>query len=157
MRWIIILHHTYCPIVQIKGPVVLAFLLSWLYLDMSTQLFGRSYMRMHVLMISGPVNISKCSKRYRRYCKSWWSVINYNYLNTPMLICISVLYQFYTFAPICILGAGNYHDTQGVNSANVFLNAKSKVWVETQQAGRIEGDCAIRRYTTFSGHLLYTR
>jgi len=65
----------------------------------------------------------------------------------------------YTVYLECSLFPGTLraHDTQGVNTINVFLDKKDKVWIQTQKSGKVEGDNTMNRYTSFSGHMLYRR
>lgn len=54
-------------------------------------------------------------------------------------------------------GTRTYHDVQGTNTVNVHVCKGKAVWVESYNRGKIEGNDAGFRYTSFSGHILYER
>lgn len=50
-----------------------------------------------------------------------------------------------------------FHDVQGYNTAIVYVAKGQSVYVQIQGGNNIEGDTLLRRYTTFSGHIVYPR
>ncbi|XP_060553287.1 complement C1q-like protein 2 [Ruditapes philippinarum] len=54
-------------------------------------------------------------------------------------------------------GRHTYHDAQGTNTAIIHVCKDKAVWIEAVTCGPLEGNSADRRFTTFSGFLLYAR
>jgi hypothetical protein len=76
------------------------------------------------------------------------------YLNITFMFQLPVINLYVN---IYTTGRHTYHDAQGTNTAIIHVCKDKAVWIEAVTCGPLEGNSADRRFTTFSGFLLYAR